>query len=281
MPHSRLSRFEPDSFSFPVFCWNQDPNAPTLFISYSQDKNGRHRRWVGMLARKFSNLGIKTEYDRNSEGYLELPQYMQEMIKKSQYIICVCSESYVKKISQKIDSGVYEEYKHILKRSKKQKQELSTFVIPILKNSSRKKGIEKVPAKFKKILYRSFENEDLASKSFAFIAGRILNLQTVVKRHLAKQIRFSSDAQDLSDDSYRRFYLYWAADPGSKEEKDYLSRIGDLFDTVETTSNNEVEKKFLESNQEEKALITVGKINRAHKGDLDILAMLNGGSQNE
>jgi hypothetical protein len=225
---------------FPVISWTSDPNAPTVFISYSQDqdRNGNHRRWVVLLAKKLSNLGIKVDFDVNFDGSKDLGTFMQEGIQNNNYIICVCSESYVKKTINARSSGVREEYKLILKRSKK--QDLSSFVFPIIKDGSRKKNFPRLPRGFKKVLYRSFERNDIACESFARIAARILNVPDIINRYRSKQIRFSLDTQTMSDELHRRLSFYWATELGSKEEKKHLKSIEGLFDKITTPNSGTI-----------------------------------------
>lgn len=118
--------------NLPVVSTIKDPSAPSVFISYSQFSE-EHKDWVAKLARKLSNLGIIVFFDANNDGSESLCDFM-EHIKDVKYVICVCSESYVRKINEKTKSGVFFEFKRLMDRGLSNPS-YEQYIIPILKDS--------------------------------------------------------------------------------------------------------------------------------------------------
>lgn len=110
-----------------------EATASSVFISYSQFSK-EHRDWVALLARKLQGLGVNVTFDANVDGSERFSDFMAH-INENKFVICVCSESYVRKIKENKTSGVVWEINQIKSRGRI-KQPLEQFVIPILKDAS-------------------------------------------------------------------------------------------------------------------------------------------------
>lgn len=124
-------------------------NPPTVFISYSWDDE-EHCKWVTRLACILSANGVDVLIDR----YEVLPGnnlevYMERGLRDSRWVICVCSDGYLSKMDN-LKTGVGKEIKII------KEQLLSDFVIPVLKNNSKKKLPDLMQGKF----YINFDDEN-------------------------------------------------------------------------------------------------------------------------
>lgn len=79
---------------------------PKVFISYSHDSEEVENE-VKELADKLRNMGILTEIDQYttnpSQGW---PQYMMENVLSSDFILCVCTETYKKRFENTEKIGV-------------------------------------------------------------------------------------------------------------------------------------------------------------------------------
>ena len=107
-------------------------NIPRIFISYSHDTIS-HKKWVLELAIKLRNNGIDAIIDQwELKPGDDLPYFMESNLEKSDYILMICSDSYVEKANSGKGGVGYE--KMIITSSLLTNINESK-IIPILKNN--------------------------------------------------------------------------------------------------------------------------------------------------
>ncbi|WP_181366213.1 toll/interleukin-1 receptor domain-containing protein [Cupriavidus plantarum] len=74
------------------------PTPPQVFLSYSHD-SVEHKAWVQQLALNLRNLGVDVVLDQWHTGPGDdLAAFMQRSVTNSDFVVMVCTESYVSKI---------------------------------------------------------------------------------------------------------------------------------------------------------------------------------------
>ena len=259
-----------------------DTTAPSVFISYSQFSK-EHRDWVAVLARKLQGLGVNVTFDANVDGSERFSDFMAH-ITENKFVICVCSESYVKKIRENPTSGVVWEINQIKARGR-MKQPLEQFVIPILKDASCAEFSEQVPDLFWDIPCYNFDDREKSMVSFMTIAGRILSVKKKIieiKSIISEQ---PFTIQKISDDIYTALANYWDETLGSSAESQ-LSRAfltGEIFNISDLPTNAEsiVQEKTDNTPYNEKDINLLGRWDYSCPGDQEILKLLAGDSDDE
>lgn len=123
--------------------------SPTVFISYSWD-NEQHTRWV----KKLAYILMKNEVDVLLDQYQvfigsQLDTYMRRGLSQSRWIICICSDGYISRMTDP-STGVGKETQMI------NEFKLNEFILPILKTNSNQELPEHMLGKF----YYDFDNND-------------------------------------------------------------------------------------------------------------------------
>ncbi len=275
-----------DFSRLPIVKANQDTNATSVFISYSQsqDKTGDHRKWVAMLARKISGLGINVDFDSNVDGHESFCDYMGK-ISEATFVICICSACYVKKADDASNrTGVRWEIEQIAARGRN-KQNLPSFLIPIIKDGLCATHPNNLPLLISEhdIPSWNFESQDEAKINFAKIIARILDINKILNEKLTSKELYQKYAQTISDFFHNKVAQYWCADLNSKEEKEHQLLIvsGDVFKIPEESSTKASSINDFDARHGEKAIVGIGKWDMSHDGDKEILSFLTGGSDNE
>lgn len=105
---------------------------PKVFISYSHDSD-EHKNWVLQLATRLRSNGVDVLLDIwNLRLGQDLASFMEKGLSKSQRIICVCSENYVKKANDGIGGSGYEKQIMTAELIKDQNTE---WIIPLIVNN--------------------------------------------------------------------------------------------------------------------------------------------------
>ena len=106
-------------------------NKPMVFISYSWD-NKEHREWTGKLCNVLSNNGVEVLMDKY-EVFLgsNLEGYMSQGLNNSKYILCICSEGYLKRANDP-KTGVGKEVDIIRANNR------NDFIIPVIRDNKSK-----------------------------------------------------------------------------------------------------------------------------------------------
>lgn len=82
------------------------PAPPKVFISYSRESQ-EHLDRVLALADRLETFGVEVLFDQYEPNPTEgWPKWMEACIRESQYIICVCTNSYKEKVDNQLPAGV-------------------------------------------------------------------------------------------------------------------------------------------------------------------------------
>lgn len=259
-----------------------DTTSPSVFISYSQfSKN--HRDWVAQLARKLQGLGVNVTFDANVDGSERFSDFMAH-ITENKFVICVCSESYVKKIRENPTSGVVWEINQIKARGRI-KQPLEQFVIPILKDASCAEFSEQVPDLFWDILCHDFEDREKSMISFMTIAGRILSVKKKIDEIKSIIPNQPIAIQKISDKVFTALANYWDETSYSHKESQLSEAFlsGEIFNIPDLPTNAEsiVQEKTDNTPYNEKDINLLGRWDYSCPGDQEILKLLAGDSDDE
>ena len=82
--------------------------APSVFVSYSHDSED-HKAWVLQLATRLRHNGVDTILDRwNLDLGKDVAAFIEKGLSGSNRVLCICSESYVRKANSKKGGVGYE-----------------------------------------------------------------------------------------------------------------------------------------------------------------------------
>lgn len=111
----------------------KENTQPSVFISYSHDSD-EHKDWVLQLATRLRSNGVDVILDRWNLKYgSNIASFMERGLSKSNRVICVCSENYIKKANDGKGGAGYE--KQIITAEYVTDQN-TNWVIPLIKNNS-------------------------------------------------------------------------------------------------------------------------------------------------
>jgi hypothetical protein len=135
--------------------------APRVFLSYSHDSE-EHKSWVLTLASDLIKNGIETTLDQwDLQPGQDMSLFMQQGISKSDRVIMVCSNNYVKK-SENPSGGVG--YERLIVTSEMMKSLDTRKFIPIVRNNGDKSS--PTPNFIGPRLYINFNNDENYTTSF-------------------------------------------------------------------------------------------------------------------
>ena len=81
---------------------------PKVFISYSDDTQ-EHKRWISELGAKLRRNGVQIIFDQwHLSSANDLKQFMEFGVKNSDWVLVICTDSYVSKANDGEDSIGYE-----------------------------------------------------------------------------------------------------------------------------------------------------------------------------
>lgn len=141
---------------------------PTVFISYSHDSE-EHKNWVLQLATRLRLNGVDVVLDRwNLKLGSDLASFMERGLSKSQRIVSVCSDVYVKKANEGKGGAGYE--KQIMTAEFINDQN-TNWVIPLIKNNPKER---KTPTFLGGRMYISFEESHLYETKYEELLRDIL-----------------------------------------------------------------------------------------------------------
>jgi len=141
---------------------------PRVFISYSHD-SAEHKSWVLDFATTIRNRGIDAVLDQwDLRPGDDLPHFMETELAKCDYVIIVCSETYVVKANAGKGGVGYE--KMIVTASLLQRID-SNKIIPIVRQSS----APVLPTFLQSKLYINFSNDSEVEYSLDELLRTLLN----------------------------------------------------------------------------------------------------------
>lgn len=144
-------------------------NEPIVFISYSHDSE-EHKNWVLQLATRLRSNGVNIILDRwNLKLGSDLASFMERGLSKSNRIVSICSETYVKKANEGKGGAGYE--KQIMTAELINDQN-NNWVIPLIKNNPENR---KTPTFLGGRMYISFEESHLYENKYEELLRDILD----------------------------------------------------------------------------------------------------------
>ena len=144
-------------------------NEPIVFISYSHDSE-EHKNWVLQLATRLRSNGVNIILDRwNLKLGSDLASFMERGLSKSNRIVSICSETYLKKANEGKGGAGYE--KQIMTAELINDQN-NNWVIPLIKNNKEKR---KTPTFLGGRMYISFEEPHLYESKYEELLRDILD----------------------------------------------------------------------------------------------------------
>lgn len=144
-------------------------DAPRVFVSYSHD-NEEHMKWVKDLSIKLRKHGVDITLDQwDLEIGKDLRFFMEEGLDKTKYVICVCSEQYVKKANEGRGGVGFETT--IISSDLLENVKID-YILPIVKNNQTS---QKTPKFLSNKLYLDFDQYDY-SDNYLKLIKRIFNI---------------------------------------------------------------------------------------------------------
>jgi len=141
---------------------------PRIFISYSHD-SAEHKGWVLDFATTLRNRGVDTvldQWDLNPGD--DLPHFMETEIAQCDFVIMICTETYVEKANAGKGGVGYE--KMIITSSLLTKID-SNIIIPVIRQSS----APILPTFLKSKIYINFSNDSDEEYSLDELLRTVLN----------------------------------------------------------------------------------------------------------
>lgn len=143
-------------------------SIPTVFISYSHETQA-HKKWVLDLASRLRNTGIDASIDQwDLKPGDDLPHFMEQKLASSDYVLMICTETYVTKANSGTGGVGYEK---MIITSDLLANIDSNKIIPII----RQEGSFNVPTFLKSKLYINFSLNDEFEFSFDELVRTIHN----------------------------------------------------------------------------------------------------------
>ncbi|MFO3717326.1 toll/interleukin-1 receptor domain-containing protein [Anaerococcus sp. ENR1011] len=153
--------------------------VPKVFISYSHD-NKDHIEWVKDLSTKLRSHGVDVILDQwDLEIGKDLRFFMENGLDETTYVICICSELYVKKANEG-NGGVG--YETTIISSDLLKNTKIDYILPIIKNNQTDK---KTPIFLSNKLYIDFD-QDKYYDNYLKLIRRIFNRNDKEKPSIGK-----------------------------------------------------------------------------------------------
>lgn len=234
-------------------------NTPKIFVSYSHDSVS-HKSWVLSLATKLRTSGIDAILDQwELKAGDDLPSFMEKHISDTDYILMVCTESYVTKANSGKGGVGYEK---MIVTSDLMENIDSNKVIPII----RQKGTSDVPTFLKSKLYIDMSNDELEEFGFDEL------IRTVHKSPLYKKPKIGQNPFESGEIPKPK-----QPEPVSDSLKEFMTDLSHAFN--QTSTKYVLYKKLVESSslsrimldyQIDKA-VSEGLIKRDSDGDIILI----------
>lgn len=163
---------------------------PKVFISYSHDDTG-HKLWVRKLATQLRQHGVDVILDQwDLRLGSDLAFFMEQGLNKSQMVLCICSEIYVKKSNDRIGGTGYEST--IISQPLLSKAN-SDHIICILRNNPNKN----IPTALGSKLYIDFSSDDDYFGCYQDLLERIYDMDLAKKPKLGENPFSPINSQDI------------------------------------------------------------------------------------
>lgn len=144
---------------------------PRVFVSYSHDSPA-HKCWVERLANNLVTNGVDVVLDQwELVPSADLPQFMERGVRDADWVVVVCTDTYVKKANDGVGGGGYE--KMIMSAELVQNQAKRKF-IPVV----RTKNFPPVPTFLEGKLYIDFTDDVAFPQSLEQLLRTVLAAPT-------------------------------------------------------------------------------------------------------
>jgi hypothetical protein len=154
-------------------------NIPRVFISYSHD-SAKHKSWVLDFATTLRNRGVDAVLDQwDLKPGDDLPHFMETELSKCDYVVMVCTETYVQKANAG-EGGVG--YEKMIMTSSLLKRIDNNKVIPIIRQT----GNSLRPTFLNSKIYIDFSNDKDVEYSLDELLRVLLNAPLYEKPEIGK-----------------------------------------------------------------------------------------------
>ena len=145
--------------------------APSVFVSYSHDSED-HKAWVLQLATRLRYNGADTILDQwNLDLGQDVAAFVELGLSKSNRVLCICSETYVRKANSRKGGVGYE--KRIMTADMMTDQN-TDWVIPVIRNNSNS-GDDLVPTFLRGFLYVDFRDDLMYEEKYESLLRSLLD----------------------------------------------------------------------------------------------------------
>ncbi|HAB95729.1 MAG TPA: hypothetical protein DCE83_02750 [Enterococcus sp.] len=163
---------------------------PKVFISYSHDDT-EHKLWVKELATQLRSHGVDIILDQwDLRLGNDLAFFMEQGLNKSQMVLCICSELYVKKANDRTGGTGYEST--IITQPLLSKAN-SDHIICIVRNNPNKS----IPTSLASKLYIDFSNDNDYFGCYQELLERIYDVDLTKKPELGENPFSQTNAQEI------------------------------------------------------------------------------------
>jgi hypothetical protein len=145
---------------------NMTAEEPKVFISYSHDDES-HKNWVLQLATRLRSNGVDAVLDKWLKLGNDIASFMERGLEEADKVICVCTETYIKKAEGGRGGAAYE--KRIISADLVNDQN-EVSIIPLIRN-----GAKQVPTFLKGSKYIDFSDDRFYEKSYKELLRDLLD----------------------------------------------------------------------------------------------------------
>lgn len=206
-------------------------SEPRCFISYSWDYQ-EHKDWVRVIAENLQENGVKRFLDQwDLRPGSDLPKYMEDCIRESDFVLLVCTPAFAKKANLQQGGVGYE--KAIVTGEIFSEMNRESKFIPILRKGN---AGESLPSYLKNRLYIDFRDDKIFSESLEELLRHIYSKPKYKRPPLGRQpiMDFSSSSQKLmsglprtSSKDIESFVQVMGIVPGTSNYGDAIELLGD------------------------------------------------------
>ena len=183
---------------------------PKVFISYSHD-NAQHKAWVLKLATDLRSHGVNAILDQwDLRLGADLRVFMEQGLSSAHLVLCICSETYVKKVdSGKGGSG----YEGMIMTQPLLSNANTEFIIPIVKNNP---SSQKVPLALGSKYYIDFSDDAQYFSKYRELLSRIHGEDSKKKPPLGKNPFSDEISKEIASKTQIESLLYHSSEMEGK-----------------------------------------------------------------
>jgi len=174
--------------------------TPSVFISYSHDSD-EHARWVEKLASDLAHHGVYVIFDKwDLRIGSDLRFFMEKGLNLSSLMLCICTETYVKKANNGVGGAGYET---MIMTQELLQNVNANYIIPVVRENS---TTEKVPFALGTKKYIDFSDDTQYIQRYTELLSRIFDEDikhrpslgtNPFSEHISQQISFNTRIQSV------------------------------------------------------------------------------------